>query len=84
MALKNAFTTVHGINLTDAYIRVEALRLATKSTMAFNVCVYADRTKPMVDGRPVECSYDLAGANPLEQAYDHLKMLPEFADAVDC
>lgn len=84
MALKNAFTTVHGINLAGAYIRVEALRLSTKATIAFNVCIYADPTKPMVDGRPVECSYDLEGENPMEQAYAHLKTLPEFADAVDC
>lgn len=84
MALKNAFTTVHGINLSDAYIRVEALRLATKSTIAFNVCFYADPAKPMVDGRPIECAYDLAGANPLEQAYAHLKSMPEFSGAVDC
>lgn len=84
MALKKSLTTVHGINLADAYILVEALRLATKSSLAFNVCIYADPTKPMVDGRPIECAYDLAGANPLEQAYAHLKTLPEFADAVDC
>ena len=84
MALKNAFTTVHGINLADAYIRVEALRLATKSTIAFNVCVYADPLRPMIDGRTVECAYDLAGENPLKQAYSYLKTLPEFAGAVDC
>lgn len=84
MALKKSITTVHGINLSDAYIRVEALRLATKSTIAFNVCFYADPAKPMVDGRPIECAYNIAGANPLEQAYAHLKTLPDFADAVDC
>ena len=84
MALKKSLTTVHGINLADAYIRVDALRLATKSTIAFNVCIYADPAKPMVDGRAIECAYNIAGANPLEQAYAHLKTMPEFAGAVDC
>lgn len=84
MALKKSITTVHGINLADAYIRVEALRLATKSTIAFNVCIYADPAMAMVDGRTVECAYELAGENPLEQAYAHLKTLPDFAGAADC
>lgn len=84
MALKKSITTVHGINLADAYIRVEALHLATKSVIAFNACVYADPIKPMVDGRHVECAYALDGANPMEQAYAHLKTLPEFAGAADC
>lgn len=84
MALKKSLTTVHGINLADAYIRVEALRLATKSTIAFNACIYADPARPMVDGRPIECAYNIAGANPLEQAYAHLKTLPDFAGAMDC
>ena len=29
-------------------------------------------------------SYDLEGPNPIKQAYLYLKILPEFADAVDC
>jgi hypothetical protein len=51
---------------------------------SFNVCIYADPAKPMVDGRAIECAYNIAGANPLEQAYAHLKTMPEFAGAVDC
>jgi hypothetical protein len=30
------------------------------------------------------CAYDLDGANPIRQAYLHLKTLPEFANATDC
>jgi hypothetical protein len=29
-------------------------------------------------------SYDIEGPNPIKQAYQFLKTLPEFADAVDC
>ena len=28
--------------------------------------------------------YDITGVNPIEQAYNYLKTLPEFADAVNC
>lgn len=84
MALKKSITTIHGINIVDAYIRVDGLRLSSKSTIAFNACVYADSSKPMVDGRQVECAYNINGENPIAQAYAHLKTLPEFADAVDC
>jgi hypothetical protein len=30
------------------------------------------------------CAYDLTGANPIAQAYEHLKTLEDFAGAVDC
>lgn len=30
------------------------------------------------------CDYDLNGANPIKQAYLHLKSLPEFEGAIDC
>lgn len=31
-----------------------------------------------------EASYSLDGPNPIEQAYEYLKLLPEFEDAEDC
>jgi len=31
-----------------------------------------------------DCAYDINGKNPIAQAYDHAKTLPEFAGAVDC
>lgn len=29
-------------------------------------------------------SYDINGENPIKQAYEYLKTLPEFSDATDC
>jgi hypothetical protein len=30
------------------------------------------------------CPYDIEGDNPIKQAYEHLKTLPEFEGAIDC
>jgi hypothetical protein len=84
MALKKTITTIHGLEILDAYHRVEAVRIISKTVLAFNVCTYVDPTKPMIDGQGLECSYDLNGDNPLAQAYAHLKTLPEFEGAVGC
>lgn len=84
MAIQKTLTTVHGAEIKDAYIRVEAIRLVHKTAIEFNLCIYANPSKPMIYGTSVECGYDLLGENPMAQAYQHLKTLPEFSDAIDC
>lgn len=84
MALKKTITTPHGIEIVDAYHRVEAVRLQGKTQIVFNVYVYADPTKLFIAESIETAPYDLAGGNPFAQAYDHLKTLPEFAGAADC
>lgn len=84
MALKKTIQTPFGIEVVDAYHRVEAVRLQGKTQMQFNVYAYADSTKQFVVETLETAPYDLAGGNPIEQAYAHLKTLPEFSDAVDC
>lgn len=84
MAIKKTIDTIYGVTVVDAYIRVSDLRIINKVTLAFNVCAYADSSKSAIQEAQVQCGYDLNGANPLEQAYTHLKTLPEFAGAVDC
>lgn len=84
MALKKIFTSRHGIEISNAYIRVEAVRLIGKNKIEFSVCVYFDPLKSVLESTQVVCGYDLFGENPIAQAYSHLKTLPEFADAVDC
>ena len=84
MAITKEFTTIHGIELPSAYIRVESVRLVTKSEISFSVCIYADQSKPMVECISAECAYDINGENPIAQAYSHIKTMHEFFDAVDC
>lgn len=84
MALKKSISTIYGVTVDDAYIRVSDIRIINKAALAFNVCAYADISKPAIQEAQVQCVYDLNGENPIAQAYAHLKTLPEFSDAADC
>ena len=85
MALKKTTTTVQGFTADNAYFRVEEVKLAGKDKITFSVRGYKDDSGlPAFEDRPLTCDYDIAGDNPIAQAYKHLKTLPEFAGATDC
>lgn len=82
MAIK--ISTIHkGISVTDAYCRVSNIDL-TKSVMDFKLEMRALEASEAFNVLEFTCPYDIAGENPIAQAYVHLKTLPEFAGAVDC
>lgn len=83
MALQKTVTTAAGLTATNAYHRVEGLRFATKQEVSFLVRSYASTDLPFFAEAVHACTYDIAGDNPIKQAYEHLKTLPEFADATD-
>lgn len=84
MALQKTVMTLHDFEATDAYHRVEAAMLNTKTELGFHVRSYKskDATVAFHDAS-YRCAYDIAGENPIKQAYEHLKTLPEFAGAAD-
>ena len=84
MAFKITVTTPHGIVVRDAYHRVESVRIVGKAAIKFQVRSYALPDFPHFSDVEYSCAYDIAGQNPIAQAYAHLKTLPEFSDAVDC
>jgi hypothetical protein len=84
MSLKKTVSTVYGVTVADAYHRVEAVQLPSKNEMQFVVRSYADQSKPFFSEKLFNCAYDLAGVNPISQAYSHLKTLSDFAGAQDC
>lgn len=51
-----------------------------KATVLFSI----SKDGLQVMQRDYRLSLDLNGLNPIKQAYEHLKTLPEFADATDC
>lgn len=83
MALSKTITTQHGVEIKDAYHRVENLEIQYKNRIRFQVKAYADQTKEPLQSKEFNAAYSLDGANPIAQAYDHLKSLSEFAGAVD-
>lgn len=84
MAIQLTKTTASGLVAPDAYHRVENLSLANKAHMAFALRSYANPDKPVFEESFFSCAYDIAGDNPIKQAYAHLKTLPEFSGATDC
>ena len=64
----------------DLYIKVERV-IATKE-LANAVVSF---TSPMINGtNSYEFKVALNGGNFIAQAYEYLKLLPEFADAIEC
>ena len=84
MALKKTAITPQGFTASEAYHRVEGIQLS-KDKITFQVRSYKDNSGlPHFADAPFNCAYDIAGDNPIKQAYAHLKTLPEFFGATDC
>lgn len=83
MALQKTTQTRFGISVPNAYHRVEFLTLERKDAMRFNLRSYASVEMPPFDEAAFEAPFDINGDNPIRQAYEHLKSLPEFNDAED-
>lgn len=73
MALIKTITTENGVTVQNAYHRVENVKLHTKEKIIFDVASYVDAEKPAFQREKFSASYDLAGDNPIAQAYVHLK-----------
>lgn len=85
MALIVKTTTAFGLSVDNAYCRIEGVSIAKDGGMTFTLCRYvAQGTQfPSFGNTQFTTSYTLTGANPVQQAYEYLKTLPEFANATD-
>ena len=83
MAISKNIELENGIKVDGAYIRVEYPSV-TKDSISFNLRKYVAADKPFFGEDFMIAPYTLDGANPFVQAYEYLKSLPEYADAVDC
>lgn len=84
MALKMKQKSSFGIEVQDAYHRIEGISLLSKERIQFSVCVYADVNSAPFMSNIYSCGYNLSGENPIKQAYEYVKNLPEFSNAQDC
>ena len=67
----------------EAYWQVSGASVAKTSGTA-HLIVYLDSSKDSaVENKFIEFNYDINGDNPIKQAYEHLKTLPEFEGAKD-
>lgn len=82
MALKQT-VRYKEIEIKDAYLKVSGFN-GDKSTLQAVVTVQAALGKPVIDSSQISIPYVLDGKNPIAQAYEYLKTLPDFAGATDC
>jgi hypothetical protein len=68
---------------SSAYWRIEQI-IGNKQSLTFVVNAYATDQGPMLHSDQFLFVPDLEGPNPIKQAYQFLKTLPEFSDAIDC
>ena len=84
MAFNKTTTSLQGFEEVNAYHRVEGLCLITNQNITFRVCAYKDIAFLAFADNGYSCAYNITGENPIKQAYEYLKTLPEFANATDC
>ena len=85
MALQKTQATSFGVIVQDAYFRVFGVSIPSKQVLEFSVNCYVSGSHQVpISSEWHSCAYDIAGDNPIRQAYLHLKTLPEFAGATDC
>ena len=83
MAISKNIELGNGIKVDEAYIRVEYPSV-TKDSINFHIRKYVASDKPFFSEEFVSAPYVLDGANPFIQAYEYIKTLPEYTDAIDC
>ena len=87
MALKKTITLVDNfgeqIVFENAYIQAAKVETSKNASFA-TVLVRRSPNAQVLETRMAEFCLDLNGPNPIKQAYEHLKTLPEFEGAEDC
>ena len=88
MAISSTVNLETGITVSDCYIRLVSISVENNGSDGGSATAllhfFADRAKPPFASRSVSFLYNLEGENPIKQAYEHLKTLPEFEGAIDC
>jgi len=84
MALKLTITAF-GIEVPDAYHRIDEILIVKKDKMQICVNSYSDASQPAPFYKEVfEFPYNATGANPIAQGYVALKATERFASSEDC
>jgi hypothetical protein len=82
MALKKTFE-IAGITVPDGYLRVSNVK-GSKNNMEYVVAFQASAEHDALRHQEFMFIPDMNGPNFIKQAYQHLKTLEGFKDAVDC
>lgn len=81
MALQKTLT-YKGLTIPNAYCKVWRIE-GDKTEISFGLGVYVSRDGERIYSETHTFDYNLDGENPIKQAYEYVKTLPEFAGATD-
>lgn len=74
-----------GISIPGAYISIAPRSISLgKEEVAFSVMYRVDCNEEPFDSKSYTAPYSLEGTNPYIQAYEYLKLQPDFLGCVDC
>lgn len=76
-------TGINSAEIGPLYIKVESIS-GNKQDLTAVVSFANNESQETVACKKYVFPLDLNGLNPIKQAYEHLKTLPEFAGATDC
>lgn len=87
MAIKKTINLIDNFGVSvefkDAYIKIERVDANKIAGMAY-VTIYPEPGKRELKTDVQEFNVDLGGSNFIRQAYEHIKTLPDYIDAIDC
>jgi len=84
MALKLNAESRFGFVVQNSICRIHSVQIVSRNEIEYVAHFYAEIGKPSFREMTGTCAYVIGGENPIKQAYEHLKTLPEFEGAVDC
>jgi hypothetical protein len=85
MAIQTTFQSSMGFDITDAYIRISRFT-GDKSTIKVQLEVYYNQSAKVASAATIgspTIELEITNGATMQQMYDALKLLPEFAGAID-
>ncbi|HCQ7309363.1 hypothetical protein ACX803_18495 [Klebsiella pneumoniae] len=74
----------NGVTVTDGVLNVIEPSISTdQTTLNFGLAYRVSESDPLLNSETYSCPYDLTGADPFAQAYNYIKSLSQFNDAVE-
>ncbi|MHA9826570.1 hypothetical protein ACYBHB_26670, partial [Klebsiella pneumoniae] len=72
------------VTVTDGVLNVIMPSISTdQTTLSFGQAYRVSESDPLLNSETYSCPYDLTGADPFAQAYNYIKSLSQFNDAVE-
>ncbi|HFE3756519.1 hypothetical protein [Raoultella ornithinolytica] len=74
----------NGVTVTDGVLNVIMPSISTdQETLSFGLAYRVSESEPLLNSETYSCLYDLTGPDPFTQAYNFIKSLSAFSDAID-